>query len=393
MEYLAQFTTDIRHIKGKDNPAADALSHININTLGNTPATVNLSDMADTQQDPELKKLQDSLSSLKFEEITVPNSNKAVTCDMSTGTPRPYVPPEFRHPVFESLHCLSQPGIRASQRLITDRYVWPGKDKDVCRWAHSCVQCQRAKIHRHTSSPLSTFETPNARFNRVRLDLVGPLPPSNGYTYILTCIDRYTRWPEALPIPNITAETVASHFISGWISRFGVPSTVMTDRGRQLESALWTSLMQLLGSTRLRTTAYHPSSNGMIERFHRQLKATIKAYPSPDRWTEVLPMVLLGIRTCLKSDLGCSTAELVYGTTLKLPSDFFITTTPNRIHDPSSYVDCIKSGMQSLKLHLLVNSYVILMSLLIWPLAHMCFSDTMDIASPYSLHIMDPTNM
>ena len=102
--------------------------------------------------------------------------------------------------------------------------------------------------------------------------------------------------------------------------------------------------MQLLGSTRIRTTAYHPSSNGMIERFHRQLKAAIKAYPSPDRWTEALPMVLLGIRTCLKSDLGCSTAELVYGTTLKLPGDFFITPTPNSIPDPSSYVDRVKSG-------------------------------------------------
>ena len=209
-------------------------------------------------------------------------------------------------------------------------------NKDVRRWARSCVQCQQAKIHSHTSSPLSTFETPDARFDRVHLDLVGPYS-----------IDRYTRWPEALPIPNITAETAASHFVSGWISRSGVPSTVMTKRGKQFECALWTSLMQLLGSTRLRTMAYHPSSNGMIERFHRQLKAAIN--PSPDRWTEVLPMVLLGIRTCLKSDLGCSTAELVYGTTLKLPSDFFITPTPNRIPDPSSYVDRIKSGMQSLK--------------------------------------------
>ena len=87
--------------------------------------------------------------------------------------------------------------------------------------------------------------------------------------------------------------------MSGWIGRFGVPSMLSTDRGRQFESNLWDELMRLLGSKRIHTTAYHPSSNGLVERFHRQLKASLKAHADPSRWVEHLPMALLGIRSAL----------------------------------------------------------------------------------------------
>ena len=176
----------------------------------------------------------------------------------------------------------------------------------------------------HTVTPLSTFSIPDARFDLIHIDIVGPLPPSEGYSYLLTCVDRFTHWPEAIPISAITADIIAKAFVSGWISRFGIPSTVTTDRGSQFESALWRELMQLLGSTRCRTTAYHPSANSLVERFHRQLKASLKAQPDPTKWTEALPLVLLGIRTALKTDLQCNTAELVYGTTLRLPGEFGI---------------------------------------------------------------------
>lgn len=88
---------------------------------------------------------------------------------------------------------LPHTGIHATQRLITARYMWPSINADVRKWAHSCLQSQQSKVQRHTLTPLATFATPDARFDRIHLDLIGPFPPSRGYFYLWTCINRFTR--------------------------------------------------------------------------------------------------------------------------------------------------------------------------------------------------------
>ncbi|KYQ50110.1 Pol polyprotein [Trachymyrmex zeteki] len=79
-------------------------------------------------------------------------------------------------------------------------------------------------------------------------------------------IDRFTRWPEAVPIPDISADTVTTAFYTNWVARFREPAVIITNRGSQFESQLFQALTKLIGSKRTRTTAYHPVSNGMIER-------------------------------------------------------------------------------------------------------------------------------
>ena len=153
---------------------------------------------------------------------------------------------------------------------------------------------------------------------------------------------RFTGWCEALPIADITVETVANAFVSGWIPRFRI-STITTDRGTQFESHLWQQLMKILGTHRIRTTAYHPMSNCIIECFHHILKATLRAHGQHTPWINTLPLVLLGIRAAVKEDLGCSAAELVYSSTLCLPGQLFLPS-PDAIPG-ATYISKLKSAM------------------------------------------------
>lgn len=115
---------------------------------------------------------------------------------------------------------------------------------------------------------------------------------------------------------------MATALVNNWIARFGVPDIITTDQGRQFESDLLRSLTTVSGIQHIRTSPYHPQSNGMLERFHRTLKAALTAHETP-QWSQRLPIVLLALRNTVKQDIGVTPAELVFGTTLRLPGELF----------------------------------------------------------------------
>ncbi|KFD62480.1 hypothetical protein M514_25330 [Trichuris suis] len=321
LDFIGQYTTDIRHRTGATNVVADVLSRVSAITF---PSPVDYEQLAQEQKESEeLQRLLNSNTALNLKQLPMGDDNVLVYCDVSTKQVRPFLPQKFRKIVFNHLHSLSHPGTRATSRLLRERFVWPSIKKDCATWTRECLTCQKAKIHRHVRSPLVNFPVPAERFSHVHIDIVGPLPPAQGHSYILTCIDRCTRWPEAMPIEDASAETIAFAFLQGWVSRFGVPRTITTDQGRQFESSLFNSLTQFLGIRRTRTTAYNPKANGLVERMHRQLKTAIICHKKAN-WLQALPLVLLGMRSVVKEDLGFSVAEMVYGQTICLPGEFFI---------------------------------------------------------------------
>ncbi|GBN47288.1 Gag-Pol polyprotein [Araneus ventricosus] len=184
------------------------------------------------------------------------------------------------------------------------------RDKTAC--CRACLDCQ---------TPLGSFKSVDTRLTHVHIDVVGPFPPSGNNRYLLTCIDCFTRWVEAIPMVDQAATTVAQAFLQELVSRFGVPEVITTDRGTNFQSHLFHNLANLLGSYKNRSTAYNPEDNGMIERVHRQLKAALMAHSTAD-WIGALPLILLGIRSSIKLDIGASSVELVYGTSLRLPGEF-----------------------------------------------------------------------
>lgn len=154
LDFISQFSTDIRYVVGKDNVVADALSRVEeINR------SINYESLARAQdEDPELQALlqvgTSSSSSLNIKKIRSFEHNFEIYCDISTGRSRPYLTKAFRREAFNSLHGLSHPGTKATVRLVTQRFVWPDIRRDCRRWARECTECQQNKISRHTLSPI-----------------------------------------------------------------------------------------------------------------------------------------------------------------------------------------------------------------------------------------------
>lgn len=134
------------------------------------------------------------------------------------------------------------------------------------------------------------------------------------FTDLLRCVERLARLLESMLVPNITTNNIQQAFVNMWVCRHGCLWIAKTYSNRQFQCDLSLVLTKLMGIRYVQTAAYHPSENGMVVQFHRQIKTAPTAHGDSDHCKTHLAMVLLGIRSPLKPDMGCTTAQLVFNT-------------------------------------------------------------------------------
>ena len=196
--------------------------------------------------------------------------------------------PGWHRSVFDVVHNLSHSGIQTTCTMVTNKFVWCNMNKQVTEWARSCIPCQQSKIARHMCAPLQHFEVMQHHLDFIHIDLVGLLLPSQGFLYLLSIMDRFMQWPEAIPLTDTSAKSCTRVLLFHWVAHFSLLTDIPLDRGAQFISQLWTAMIKLLGAKLHCTMTYHPQANGLVECFHRHLKIALKARLKDANWLDVL---------------------------------------------------------------------------------------------------------
>ncbi|KAI2652407.1 Retrovirus-related Pol polyprotein from transposon 17.6 [Labeo rohita] len=195
------------------------------------------------------------------------------------------------------------------------RFHWPGLDADVKAFCQACPTCQITAPRTPSPSPLIPLPIIEVPFERIGLDLVGPLPKSaRGHEHILVIVDYATRYSEAVPLRKATAKAIAQELFL-LASRVGIPSEILTDQGTLFMSRLMADLCRLLRVKQLRTTVYHPQTDGLVERFNQTLKQMLRRVAAEDKrdWDIMIPYVMFGIREVPQASTGFTPFELLFG--------------------------------------------------------------------------------
>lgn len=228
------------------------------------------------------------------------------------------VPQQYRRKVLDLAHddvLGGHLGVEKTEARITDRFYWPGLKAEVRRYCTSCPTCQLTAPVTHFRNPLVPLPIIEVPFERIAMDIVGPLVKSaRGHSYILVILDYATRYPEALPLRNTSSKAIARELFQ-LFTRTGFPKEILTDQGTPFMSRVMADVCKLFRIKQLRTSVYHPQTDGLVERFNKTLKSMLKRVVQRDGkdWDCLLPALLFAIREVPQASTGFSPFELVYG--------------------------------------------------------------------------------
>ena len=236
------------------------------------------------------------------------------------------VPKQYRDQVMKLAHesiLGGHQGPKKTADKVLAHFFWPGVQSDVTRFCHSCDVCQRTiPKGRVCKVPLGTMPLIDVPFQRIAVDIVGPMFPrtDRGNKYILTIVDYATRFPEAVPLPSIEAERVAEALVNVF-TRVGIPKEILTDMGSQFTSGVMQEVSRLLSIRQMTTSPYHPACNGLCERFNGVLKQMLKRMcdEKPRDWDRYVNPLLFAYRETPQESTGFSPFELLYGRNVRGP--------------------------------------------------------------------------
>jgi transposase InsO family protein len=251
------------------------------------------------------------------------------------------VPKQYRLIVMKLAHesiLAGHQGVTRTSRRVLEEFYWPGIQADTTRYCRSCDVCQRTVSKgRVTKAPLGIMPVIDVPFQRVAVDIIGPIQPhtDRGNRYILTIVDYATRYPDAIALPSIETERVAEALVEVY-TRVGVPREMLTDMGSQFTSSLMAEVSRLLSIRQLTTTPYHPMCNGLVERFNGTLKQMLRRLCAdrPKDWDRYLGALLFAYREVPQESLGFSPFELLFGRAIRGPMAILRELFTKEVDDP-----------------------------------------------------------
>lgn len=208
-------------------------------------------------------------------------------------------------------------------RRIRERYYWKGMRNDIHEFVRKCHICQEQKLVRvKTREPMVITDTPSEIFHKVAIDTVGPLcVTTGGNLHILTMQCQFSKFCIAVPVPNIKAITIADALSRHLFAQYGVPKIILSDRGRSFQNKLLQELSDIYQFRLNTTTAYHPQSNGSLERSHIVLADFLRNKASTKQdWDKVVPYAIHEYNTSVHASTGFTPYELVYGRPARVPN-------------------------------------------------------------------------
>ena len=245
-------------------------------------------------------------------------------------------------------------GVARTKHRVWQDFYWPFMSSDIKLYCQSCVTCQKT-VDKGKVRPVPMVSVPvvGEPFDKVAVDIIGPVKPVSDAKnrYVLVMVDFVTRYPEAVPLRDIEASTVAEALITIW-SRVGFPKEVLTDQGSQFTSGMMRDVYRMLGIQGITTTPYHAQANGLVERFNGTLKRMVKklAMEKPSDWDRWIPAALFAYREVPQASTGFSPFELLYGRNVRGPMkvlrESWTGSDPDQVRTVGQFVMELKDNIQ-----------------------------------------------